>query len=213
VAAAAVGYGDVDVSWQTVAFKKIKFATRENIGLGPVDIPAQNLATTAVWITPSDTTRAAVKAQGLRASEGIAGLRNLAIVALPMIAMCDRRDLGGVVDSKNTGYSTLILYDRYPGGLGYCEKGFAQIAQLLALCYEIVADCPCPDGCPSCVGLPELNPGIHSDPDLQRGHPIPNKQATLALLAELAPVAPAHTAEHASSGAAASSSQGEPYFS
>ncbi|MEM1304842.1 MAG: helicase-related protein, partial [Planctomycetota bacterium] len=47
---AEVGYADVDVSWQTVAFKKIKFATKENIGLGPVDIPAQNLATTALWL-------------------------------------------------------------------------------------------------------------------------------------------------------------------
>ena len=49
---AMLAYGDVDVSWQTVAFKKIKFATRENIGLGPVDIPAQNLQTTGVWLAP-----------------------------------------------------------------------------------------------------------------------------------------------------------------
>ena len=51
---AALAYGEVDVSWQTVAFKKIKFATRENIGLGPVDIPAQQLPTTALWLTPDD---------------------------------------------------------------------------------------------------------------------------------------------------------------
>ena len=55
---APLGYGDVDVTWQTVAFKKIKFATRENIGLGPVDIPAQNLQTTAVWLAPDDAVRA-----------------------------------------------------------------------------------------------------------------------------------------------------------
>ncbi len=54
---ATLGYGDVDVAWQTVAFKKIKFATRENIGLGPVDIPAQNLQTTAVWLAPDDALR------------------------------------------------------------------------------------------------------------------------------------------------------------
>ncbi len=179
---ATVGYGDVDVSWQTVAFKKIKFTTRENIGLGPVDIPAQNLVTTGVWLAPDDATRVAMNQQGHRASEGVVGLRNLAVVALPIIAMCDRRDLGGVVDSKNLSRSTLILYDRYPGGLGYCEKGFSKITSLIALCYEIVADCPCPDGCPSCVGLPELNPGIHTDPDLMRGQPLPNKRATVGLL-------------------------------
>ena len=59
---AALSYGDVDVSWQTVAFKKIKFATRENIGLGPVEIPAQNLQTTGVWLAPSDALREEMKA-------------------------------------------------------------------------------------------------------------------------------------------------------
>ena len=66
-------YGEVDVTWQTVAFKKIKFGTRENIGLGPVDIPAQQLQTTALWLTPDDVVRAELKAAGLRASEGIVG--------------------------------------------------------------------------------------------------------------------------------------------
>jgi len=179
---AALGYGDVDVAWQTVAFKKIKFATRENIGLGPVDIPAQNLQTSAVWLVPDDALRAEMKAAGLRASEGVVGLRNLAVVALPLVAMCDSRDLGGVVDSKNFGQTTMILYDRYPGGLGYSERGFANMPQLLAICLEMVRDCPCDEGCPSCVGLPNLRPAIHSDPDLSRGHPMPSKLATLRLL-------------------------------
>src|SRR3954470_8228203 len=179
---ATLAYGDADVAWQTVAFKKIKFSTRENIGLGPVDIPAQNLQTTAVWLAPDDATRQEMKVVGLRASEGIVGLRNLAMVALPLVAMCDSRDLGGVVDSQNLGRTTMILYDRYPGGLGYCERGFANVGQVLAICLEMVRDCPCDDGCPSCVGLPNLRPAIHSDPDLSRGHPMPNKFATHRLL-------------------------------
>lgn len=182
IPSAEVGYGELDVSWQTVAFKKIKFDTRENIGLGPVDIPAQNLATTGAWVAPRDEVRAALKAEGLRTSEGICGMRNLAVVALPFVAMCDSRDVGGVVDAKNLGRSTMILYDRYPGGLGYCQKGFEHIEQLLTICLEMVSDCPCEDGCPSCVGLPNLRPAIHSDPDLTRGHPIPNKRATQRLL-------------------------------
>ena len=177
-----LAYGDADVAWQTVAFKKIKFATRENIGLGPVDIPAQNLQTTAVWLAPDDAIHQEMKAAGVRASEGVVGMRNLAMVALPLVAMCDSRDLGGVVDSQNLGRTTMILYDRYPGGLGYCERGFAQMPQVLAICLEMVRDCPCDDGCPSCVGLPNLRPAIHSDPDLTRGHPLPNKLATIRLL-------------------------------
>jgi DEAD/DEAH box helicase domain-containing protein len=123
-----------------------------------------------------------MKHDGLRCSEGVVGVRNLAVVALPLVAMCDSRDLGGVVDSKNFGRSSLIVYDRYPGGLGYSERGFQHIERLLAICLEMVRDCPCKDGCPSCVGLPNLRPAIHSDPDLTRGHPMPNKHATICLL-------------------------------
>jgi DEAD/DEAH box helicase domain-containing protein len=179
---ALLAYGDCDVTWQTVAFKKIKFGTRENIGLGPVDIPAQLLATTALWLAPDDGLRAQLKGEEFKASEALVGLRNLAVVALPFVAMCDSRDLGGVVNSHNLGRPTMIVYDRYPGGLGYSEKGFARIAELLAICREMVGDCPCESGCPSCVGLPNLRPAIHSDPDLTRGQPMPDKQATLRLL-------------------------------
>ena len=87
-----------------------------------------------------------------------------------------------LIDSKNLGRSAMIVYDRYPGGLGYAEKGFHQIGELLRICLEMVSQCPCEDGCPSCVGLPNLRPAIHSDPDLMRGYPIPEKRATLRLL-------------------------------
>jgi DEAD/DEAH box helicase domain-containing protein len=123
-----------------------------------------------------------MKQARLRPSEGLCGLRNLAVVALPMVAMCDSRDVSGVVDSKNLGQSTMILYDRYPGGLGYCEKGYERIDQLLDICHEMVSQCPCDEGCPSCVGLPNLRPAIHSDPDLMRGYPLPDKAATQKLL-------------------------------
>jgi DEAD/DEAH box helicase domain-containing protein len=185
VPTAQLSFGNVDVSWKTVAFKKIKFDTRENVGYGSVNIPAQNLSTTAFWLTPADAIKATLKAQKLRPSEALCGLRNLMVVALPMVAMCDSRDISGVVDSKNLGRGTLILYDRYPGGLGYSEKGFQRINELLEICQIMVGECECDDGCPSCVGLPNLRPAIHSDPDLTRGYPIPDKRATERLLGEL----------------------------
>jgi DEAD/DEAH box helicase domain-containing protein len=177
-----LAFGEIDVTWQTVMFKKIKFHTRENVGYGQVDLPSQSLLTTAFWLTPSDEVRSQMKRCSVSPSEGLCGLRNLAVQALPMVAMCDSRDVSGVVDSKNLGRGTLILYDRYPGGLGYCEKGFQQIDRLLQVCHEMVSECDCQEGCPSCVGLPNLRPAIHSDPDLMCGYPMPNKQATCRLL-------------------------------
>lgn len=177
-----LGYGSVDVSWKTVAFKKIKFSSRENIGYGEVDLPAQTLPSMAFWLIPHDEINQRLKQVGIQMSEGLCGLRNLIVEALPMIAMCDSRDISGVVDSKNFGKSCIVMYDRYPGGLGYCEKGFQQLPSVVQLCYDMARDCECEDGCPSCVGLPNLRPAIHSDPDLARGYPMPNKVATLKLL-------------------------------
>jgi DEAD/DEAH box helicase domain-containing protein len=179
---AAVRFGEVDVRWKTVAFKKIKFSTRENVGFGSVDIPAQTLPTTAFALSPDDRLLEAIKARKLRPSEALCGIRNLAIVALPIVAMCDSRDISGVVDSKNFGRTTMIVYDRYPGGLGYAEKGYELIVQLLRICLDMVSGCDCEDGCPSCVGLPNLRPAIHSDPDLMRGYPIPDKEAAQVML-------------------------------
>ncbi len=177
-----LGFGEADVFWKTVAFKKIKFHSRENVGYGKVDIPEQQLPTTAFWLVPDASVRETMKATQHQIGEGLCGLRNLAVMALPMIAMCDPRDISGVVDSKNLGQSCMILYDRYPGGLGYAEKGFQEFSRLLAICHDMVTQCPCDEGCPSCVGLPNLRPAIHSDPDLMRGYPIPDKQATRMLI-------------------------------
>jgi len=177
-----LGYGSVDVSWKTVAFKKIKFGTRENIGYGEVDLPAQTLPTMAFWLIPDDQVSLQFKRMGIPMSEGLCGLRNLIVEALPIVAMCDSRDISGVVDSKNFGKGCIVMYDRYPGGLGYCEKGFQQLPIVLKLCHDMVRDCQCEDGCPSCVGLPNLRPAIHSDPDLTRGYPMPNKTATIRLI-------------------------------
>ena len=177
-----LGFGDVDVTWKTVAFKKIKFSTRENIGYGSVDLPEQTLDTTAMWLIPGEEICTRLKQAQHRVGEALCGLRNLTVVALPIVAMCDSRDISGVVDSKNFGRHAVILYDRYPGGLGYAEQGFLHAGDLCQICWEILQDCECQEGCPSCVGLPNLRPAIHSDPDLSRGYPIPDKAATRALL-------------------------------
>lgn len=176
------GFGTVDVAWKTVAFKKIKFDTRENIGYGPVNIPEQTLPTTACWLSAGASEVAGLAARNLQIAEALSGIRNLIVSALPMLAMCDPRDISGCLDSSNLGRLAMFVYDRYPSGLGYSERGFQDIDKLLEICHRMVADCPCQGGCPSCVGLPNLRPAIHSDPDLTRGYPIPDKKATRILL-------------------------------
>ena len=91
---AVAGSGEADVTWKTIGSQKIKFHSRDSAGYGPVDNPAQDLMTTAVWLRPQDDMILAMKAARFQTNEALCGLRNLAVVALPMIAMCDSRDLG-----------------------------------------------------------------------------------------------------------------------
>jgi len=180
-----IGLGTANVSWATVAFKKIRFRSLDAIGYHPLDLPRLNLDTVALWIRPDESVRAAVRVKGMNPAEGMSGLRNLLITLLPLHAMCDRPDLGGILDSANLGDQAVFLYDRYPGGLGYAERGYGIVEELLRATLRLLEDCPCEIGCPSCVGLPVLRPAQQQDYDLHGGWPIPNKAATEALLRRL----------------------------
>jgi ATP-dependent helicase YprA (DUF1998 family) len=100
-----------------------------------------------------------------------------------------------MLDSSNLGRPTLFLFDRYPGGLGFVEQGFARIDELARSALEHLKSCPCESGCPSCVGLPVLRPAQQQDPDLSHARAVPSKDAARLLLEtwcgrELLPRAP-----------------------
>lgn len=178
-------YGEATVSWRTTSFKKIKFYSQESIGWSRLDLPSQHLETSACWFVPPQEALGAPPRHGLKAIDGLVGIRNVAVNLLPLLAMCDRLDVGGIVDSSNTGTPSLFLYDRYPGGLGFAEKGYELFGTLMEQCLATIENCPCEQGCPSCVGLPVTQPAQQMDPDLGRGYPIPNKDAAIVLLRHL----------------------------
>ena len=175
-------FGDATVTWLTAAFKKIKFYQLDSIGWCNLDLPAFHLNTAATWLIPDKGVMSELRTAGKNPVEGLVGIRNMAISVLPLFSMCDRRDIGGIVDSSNTGAPTMFLYDRYEGGLGFVETGYHVLDELLRGCLELVNECDCEDGCPSCVGLPILRPAIQQDPDAQGSWPIPDKESARLLL-------------------------------
>jgi len=178
-----VFFGDAAVTWVTSAFKKIKFYQLDSIGWSNLDLPQIQLSTAALWLVPARDLMHEIREMGRNPVEGLVGIRNMAISVLPLFSMCDRRDIGGIVDSSNTGSPTMFLYDRYEGGLGFAETGYHAIEELMRGCLELVSECECETGCPSCVGLPVLRPAIQQD---QEGHagawPIPDKESARLLL-------------------------------
>jgi len=178
--------GEAMVTWATVAFKKIQFYGMDSIGYANLDLPPQHLETIASWFCLSDEVAAAVRREGRNPVEGLVGIRNLLISILPLYAMCDRRDVGGVVNASQTGKPAVFLYDRFEGGLGFAARAYEDLEELLRAAREFLEGCECESGCPSCVGLPILIPAQHQDPDVISGGPIPDKETARFILRRIA---------------------------
>ena len=178
-----VRFGEVTYSWQVIAMKKIRYRSLDAIGYHPLALPRLTLDTAGFWLAPCEETWRALVAQGLNPWEALSGVRNLFVQLLPLMAMCDPYDLGGMIDSSNTGRPTLFVFDRYPGGLGFAEQGWARLDELAAAALAHLEGCPCGDGCPACVGLPVYRPAQQQDLDaMKQAREIPGKDAARALL-------------------------------
>ncbi|MFM9139307.1 MAG: Zn-binding domain-containing protein, partial [Solirubrobacterales bacterium] len=95
------------------------------------------------------------------------------IAVLPLLAMCDRWDIGGLSTGAHpqTGGPTIFIYDGHPGGVGITRQGFAAFETLVADARRLIAECPCESGCPSCVQSPKcgnLNEPLHQRGALER---------------------------------------------
>jgi DEAD/DEAH box helicase domain-containing protein len=196
-AQAARSHGDVLVRSQVIGFKKIKFFTNENIGDGKLEMPENEIHTTAFWLTLE---RPLVDSLSFSVSDrqsGMFGLLHALESIASLLLMCDARDLGtsigerppspgseieweeaaspeamAALAEKEFFEPNLYLYDAYPGGIGFSEPLYRAHDILLAKTRELIAACPCENGCPSCVG-----------PVGERGERA--KEAALAILSRL----------------------------
>ncbi len=154
-------YGIVRVTNQVVAYARKLVATGEILDVTPLALPPQRLETRGVWWTIPQAVidRAAIKAHDLPGAAHAA--EHAAIGLLPLVATCDRWDVGGVSTAfhPDTGSATIFVYDGYAGGAGIAERGFADADRWLRATLETVRECPCSHGCPSCVQSPKCGNG------------------------------------------------------
>ncbi len=155
-------HGELKITSLASMFKKIRFHTHENIGSGPIHLPEQTLHTTGYWITVGEGLWRSLGRETLEAGlQGMAhALRHVASLHL----MCDPRDLGSVAEvrSVTTQLPTVTVYEVYPGGVGFASRMYELHRELLDDAAELVRDCPCLAGCPSCVGPLHLVEGAKS---------------------------------------------------
>jgi DEAD/DEAH box helicase domain-containing protein len=225
-------HGEITVTTQVIGFRKIRWATGENLGFEPLDLPPSTLQTTGYWLALGDETVERLKEEGLwlntpnnyglgwteltrlvrardgyrcqmcglvekdrahdvhhktpfrsfaspelanrlenlttlcpachkraeaavRIRSGLAGLSFLLVNLAPLFLMCDPRDLGVHADPQSPlaeGKPAVALYDQVPAGIGFSARLFDVHTEFIQRALEVVTTCPCPDGCPSCVG-------------------------------------------------------------
>ena len=153
--------GRVAVAEQVIGYERRRVGSGELLGFEPLDLPPANLTTVAYWYTISPEM---LGDAGLdqRAVPGAAhAAEHAQIGLLPLIAMCDRWDIGGMSTAwhPDTGMATIFVYDGYPGGAGIAERGYGRAAEHLRATRDTVRDCPCESGCPSCVQSPKCGNG------------------------------------------------------
>lgn len=156
-----VSIGTVDVSNQVVSYLRRRIDTGELLEEVELDLPVRELRTTAVWYTITQDALDAVGLEQVSVPGAAHAAEHAAIGLLPLFAVCDRWDIGGVSTAlhPDTGHPTVFVYDGHPGGAGFAERGHAALGSWLRATRDAIAACECPAGCPSCVQSPKCGNG------------------------------------------------------
>ncbi len=148
--------GTLAVSTRVVAFQRKRRGGDEVLGAEELDLPTQHFVTEGVWFTfplemVTDESRLPRLPGGLHAVE------HALIALLPLLAMCDRWDIGGLSTPLHpqTELPTIFVYDGHPGGVGIARQGFDRVEQWFRDTIALIRDCGCTEGCPSCVQSPK----------------------------------------------------------
>ncbi len=181
-------YGDVHVYSQVVGFKKLKFFTNENVGAGNLQLPQQEMHTTAFWMSISSELLNSVALAPGDKLEAIVGIAYLMRHISAVILMCDVKDIGVSVEDNitrteidinrlpkassqipndntmlNNFEPNIYIFDNYPNGIGFSEILFERTGELFEKILQVIETCDCRKGCPSCVGPPIRSDGNHKE--------------------------------------------------
>jgi len=169
--------GEVRVTQQVIGFRRKQQFSEAVLSVEDLDLPPQSYQTIGLWWEiPREVVRA-VLSRGRDLAGGLHAVEHASIAMMPLFAMCDRWDIGGLSTPyhPDTGGPLVFIYDAFPGGAGLTEKGFELLSELWQATLRTVRECPCQDGCPSCIQSPKC--GNNNEPL--------DKQAAVIILEEL----------------------------
>ncbi len=156
----SVSFGEVIVTSQVVAYQR-RAPDGTVLETVPLDLPEQTLRTRGVWYDVDEDALAAAGVDHDLVPGALHAAEHAAIGLLPLFAICDRWDIGGMSTAlhPHTGRPTVFVHDGHPGGAGFAERGHAVLGAWLAATRAAIAGCECRTGCPSCVQSPKCGNG------------------------------------------------------
>ncbi|MGA0011156.1 MAG: DEAD/DEAH box helicase [Candidatus Nanopelagicales bacterium] len=158
---ADVSIGQLEVTSQVVGYVRRRLGSGEILGREPLDMPKRTLNTRGTWWTVSDAVVAQLSASGVDIGGAAHAAEHAAIGLMPLIATCDRWDIGGVSTEvhPDTQRCTVVVYDGHPGGAGFAERGYHLAREWWQATRDLIAACACEAGCPACVQSPKCGNG------------------------------------------------------
>ena len=150
-----LSFGRVLVTETVLAYQRRRLSDHGEIDMTALELPPTRFATQAMWFELDGATLEGFEAELLLGS--LHAVEHAQIAVLPLIAMCDRWDIGGLSTNAHpqTGGPTIFIHDGHPGGVGITRMAFARFEELVDDAHRLIAECGCRDGCPSCVQSPK----------------------------------------------------------
>jgi DEAD/DEAH box helicase domain-containing protein len=156
-----VTLGEVNVTTTVTGFRRLSPGSGEVLGEEYVELPPRKFNTVGLWFgVPPDTLRQA-QIEKLDLAGALHAIEHAAIGVLPLFAMCDRNDIGGISTPlhPDTGRPQVFIHDGTPGGVGIAEHGYDIIEGLWKVTLDAIAGCACDEGCPGCIHSPKCGSG------------------------------------------------------
>ncbi len=156
-----INFGRVLVTETFTSYEKRAIYGQELLGTYPLELPSQTFETRGLWIEVEGALQEQLLAGHFQVMGSLHALEHAAISMFPLYALCDRGDIGGIcyVHHPQVEKGAIFIYDGVPGGVGLAERGFEIIEDLLQRTIDLIAECDCEEGCPSCIHSPQCGSG------------------------------------------------------
>jgi len=156
-------WGKVRITQRFINYEVHRIVDQGLVSTTPLTLPPRTFETRALWMKLPDALQKELAGKKVHFMGGLHAAEHAAIAMMPLHVVCDRWDLGGISTPAHpqVPQPVIFIYDGYPGGVGLTEKAYGTLEDLLTTTFEMVRDCECEEGCPSCVQSPKCGSGNH----------------------------------------------------